>query len=352
MDIKFFNKRGVGLNTEEYLGIRDIYKASLMPAAVIGGENGMICSNSAFDDNFDEEMRTYFGGLHTGTSYEKTVFCGGSVVKAYITALNEKQSVINLAMLDRYLYFDSQEIAAKVRDAVNSVCMNADEIWNKYPDEYIADKLNGIDEAMLTLMSDILIPEEIAVLFSTDISCFAAVSITEAVNRFAAELDEILGGRCIEIKTCTVSGIYSILDTNALTLIMSDCMVKAMSGNTPVGSIYLGLERNGPGKAVLTFSCKAGNGNAIEHEKRHLQNSGESDPVYDLCSLMSKKFKCSVTYAVNPGIYSVIVEMPLSAVPYSNKLREPQKLFLYDTHFSNPSVFLTKLGINKRYPKE
>ncbi|MBP3309722.1 MAG: hypothetical protein J6L05_02790 [Ruminococcus sp.] len=326
--------------------IRRIYDNSLLPAAAVG-RDGLLYSNSPFAE-FAEELSSELADLHTGKAYEKYVYCGGRLYKAYISPLSESESIVNIAPAASFSDDCFEVLSAAVRHAVSSVSAAADDLFELCGSEPAAKLLNVIDSAMLTLLSEFLIPEEIMQLKGRKLSDFGPVSVSSGLTRLSDELSEVLSRHNTQINASVPAGMFACVDIRAVKLLLTDFAVRAMEGERHVEAIGIKLFRKDAQSMRITLTCGYIMGLPSALQSEAVAKPAAYLPSEELKILFCRLFGCDVSYNYSPDYCSAVIDIPMSEDPEFNSLRSPVK-FYGQNRFSDENAYLSRFGINPRY---
>lgn len=325
---------------------RRIYDNSLLPAAV-SGRDGLVYRNKAFEP-FVPELSSELSSLHSGEAYERYVYCGGRLYKAYVSPVNDGESLINIAPAASFSDDCFEVLSAAVRHTVSAVSAAADNLFELFETEPAAKLLNVIDSTMLTLLSEFLIPEEIMELNGGKCSDFPAVSVSAGLTRLADELSEVLSRHNILINANVAPGMFARIDMRAVKLLLTDFAVKAMEGERHVEALGIRLFRNGSDRMRVSLTC-----GYIMRLHTELSSEAVAKPEHyssaeKLRALVSSIFGCAVSYSDSADCCSVTIDIPMSEPPETDGLRSPVKYYGHN-RFSDENAYLSRFGINLRY---
>lgn len=332
-----------GIVTDEF---RRIYDNSLLPAAV-AGKDGLVYCNRAFGP-FAPELSSELASLHTGEAYEKYVYCGGRLYKAYVSPVNGCESLVNIAPAASFSDDCFEVLSAAVRHAVSSVSAAADNLFDIYETEPAAALLSVIDSSMLTLLSEFLIPEEIMQLRGRKCSDFAPVSVSAELTKLSDELSEVLSRHNIQINANIASGMFSRIDMRAVKLLLTDFAVKTMEGERHVEAIGIRLFRNGADRMRVSLTCGYIMRLPSELVSEAVIKPEDYSPAEKLKALVSGIFGCDISCSESADCCSLMIDIPMSETPRSEGLRSPVK-FYGQERFSDENAYLSRFGINPRY---
>ncbi|MGN0639124.1 MAG: hypothetical protein ACI4J0_12200 [Huintestinicola sp.] len=332
-----------GIASDEY---RRIYDNSLLPAAVSGRE-GLVYCNRAFEP-FAAELSSGISSLHTGEAYEKYVYCGGKLYKAYVSPVNDSESLVNIAPASSFSDDCFEVLNAAVRHAVSAVSAAADNLFDLYETEPAAKLLSVIDSSMLTLLSEFLIPEEIMQLMGRKCSDFAPVSVSAGLTRLADELSEVLSRHNIQINANIASGMFARVDMRAVKLLFTDFAVKAMEGERHVEAMGITLARKGADRMKASLTCGYIMRLPSELASEAVIKPDDYSPAAKLNALVSGIFGCEISFSESADCCSVVIDIPMSESPASDGLRSPVRFYGQD-RFSDENAYLSRFGINPRY---
>ncbi|MCI7767493.1 MAG: hypothetical protein MSJ26_05875 [Oscillospiraceae bacterium] len=326
--------------------IRRIYDNSLLPAAAVG-RDGLVYSNPPFAE-FAEELSTELAELHTGNAYEKYVYCGGRLYKAYISPLSDSISIVNITPAASFSDDCFEVLNAAVRHAVSSVSAAADNLFELCGSEPAARLLSVIDSAMLTLLSEFLIPEEIMQLRGRKLSNFSPVSVSAGLTRLSEELSEVLSRHNIQINTSVSAGMFACVDIRAVKLLLTDFTVRAMEGERHVEAIGIKLARKDASTMRITLTCGYIMGFPSELRSEAVAKPAGYSPSEELKTVFCGLFGCNVSYNYTPDYCSAVIDIPMSESPGFSGLRSPVKHY-GQNRFSDENAYLSRFGINPRY---
>lgn len=332
-----------GIYADEY---RKIYDNSLLPAAV-SGKDGLVYCNRAFEP-FAAELSSELYSLHTGEAYEKYVYCGGRLYKAYVSPVNGSESLVNIAPAASFSDDCFEVLNAAVRHAVSTVSAAADNLFDLYGTEPAAKLLSVIDSSMLTLLSEFLIPEEIMQLRESKFSDFAPVSVSSGLTRLADELSEVLSRHNIQINANIAAGMFARIDMRAVKLLLTDFAVTAMEGERHVEAIGITLARKGADRMRVSLTCGYIMKLPSELASEAVVKPDDYSPAGKLKALLCGIFGCDISCLENADCCSVMIDMPMSEAPRSEGLRSPVRFYGQD-RFSDGNAYLSRFGINPRY---
>lgn len=325
---------------------RRIYDNSLLPAAVTG-RDGLVYCNRTFEP-FAAELSTELCSLHTGEAYEKYVYCGGRLYKAYVSPVNGSESLVNISPAASFSDDCFEVLNAAVRHAVSTVSAAADNLFELYETEPAAKLLSVIDSSMLTLLSEFLIPEEIMQLRGRKCSDFAPVSISAGVTRLADELSEVLSRHNVQINANIASGMFARIDMRAVKLFLTDFAVKAMEGERHVEAIGIRLFRNGADRMRITFTCGYILRLPSELVSEAVIKPEDYSHAEKLKALLNGIFGCDISFSESADYCSAAMDIPMAEPPEGDGLRSPVK-FYGQNRFSDENAYLSRFGIEPRY---
>lgn len=325
---------------------RRLYDNSLLPAAV-SSRGGLVYRNKAFEP-FVPELSSELSSLHTGEAYEKYVYCGGRLYKAYVSPVNGSESLVNIAPAASFSDDCFEVLNAAVRHAVSAVSAAADNLFDLYGTEPAAKLLSVIDSSMLTLLSEFLIPEEIMELTGHKCSDFPPVSVSAGLTRLADELSEVLSRHNILINAKIASGMFARIDMRAVKLLFTDFAVKAMEGERHVEAIGITLSRKGADHMTAKLSCgyimrlpSVLSSEAVAKPKGY-------SPAEKLKALLSGIFGCDISCSDNGDSCYICIDIPMTEDPPSDGLRSPVRFYGKD-RFSDENAYLSRFGIDPQY---
>lgn len=336
-------RMNTGIVTEEF---RRIYDGSLLPSAVVD-KDGLVYSNKVFEP-FSAELSSELSALHTSKAYEKYVYCGGKIYKAYVSPVSGSESLVNIAPVSSFSDDCFEVLNAAVRHAVSTVSAAADNLFDLYGTEPAANLLSVIDSSMLTLLSEFLIPEEIMQLRGRKFSDFTPVSVSAGITKLADELSEVLSRHNIQINANISSGMFARIDMRAVKLLLTDFGVKAMEGERHVEAIGIRLFRNGADRIRVSLTCGYIMRLPSELVSEAVIKPDDYSPAEKLKTLVSGIFGCDISFSESADCCSLLIDIPMSEAPESDGLRSPVK-FYGQERFSDENAYLSRFGINPRY---
>lgn len=331
------------LFADEY---RRLYENSLLPAAV-SGRNGLVYCNKAFEP-FVPELSSELSSFHTGEAYEKYVYSGGRLYKAYVSPVNDCESLVNIAPAASFSDDCFEVLNAAVRHAVSAVSAAADNLFELYETESAAKLLSVIDSSMLTLLSEFLIPEEIMQLGGRKCSDFPPVSVSAGLTRLADELSEVLSRHNVLINANIAAGMFARIDMRAVKLIFTDLAVRAMEGERHVEAIGITLSRKGADRMTAKLTCGYIMRLPSELSSEAVIKPSDYAPAEKLKALVSGIFGCDFSCSENGDHCSVSVDIPMSEAPSADGLRSPVRYYGKE-RFSDENAYLSRFGIDPRY---
>lgn len=344
--------------SEQLADIARIFDRSASAAAVVNGCGEVLYRNSSCIRLFDE-VRSDSGlpdlsAIHSGLSYERSVMWGIRRFRLCVTPLGGDSSLVNI-IPENENYISM--LSAAVRKAAGNAAEYMESLSECCTDSGIA-ALNGIDGALLTLLSEALIPEELELLGSTAASDYEIICISETVRRFVRELDSAVMTLPMQLFVSDIdgnieSGLYSRISSNALRLLMMDFISECMDGEYRIEGAGIRLARDGfENYAVLELSCGFIGHTENIPENRALSVPTGMRPVRELERALAKKFGCEISHRADSVMSVLRVRIPLCELNEANAVRYPLRFYGQASEFSDIRAYLARHGMNSRYKKK
>ncbi len=344
--------------SEQLAEIARIFDGSASAAAVVNGCGEVLYRNSSCIRLFDE-VRSDSGlpdlsAIHSGLSYERSVMWGIRRFRLCVTPLGGDSSLVNI-IPERANYIPM--LSAAVRKAAGNAAQYMDRLSECCTDSGIA-ALNGLDGALLTLLSEALIPEELELLGSTSAAGYEVICISETVRQLVRELDSAAMTLPMKLFVSDIdgniaSGLYARISSNALRLLMIDFISECMDGEYCIEGAGIRLARDGfENYAVMELSC-----GYIGHTENIPKNRAvsvlpEMRPVRELERVLAEKFGCEISHGADSVMSVLRVRIPLCEPDEASALRYPLRYFDHASEFSDIRAYLARHGINSRYKKK
>lgn len=337
------------LGTEDKLkSVRALYDDSVMAAAAVNGAGSVIYTNSAFDRVFEGNIPE-LADIHTGAAYEKYIFCGGAAYRVYVTP-SDGISVAAFAPCASVYDSFMPVLNAAVRYAAEGISRVTDRLDDLFGgDMKLASMLNEIDRSMMTLLSEFLIPEQVAALSAAKKEDFAAVSVSESAEKYAASLQTVLIKQPMGINASISAGLYARIDIKSLLIIMTDFLVSCMEGEYYVDGIGIKLNRSGEDRMIFTLSCSRLTGQDQRLASSAVKKPSDYLPRNKLIELMEKKFGCRIRIVDNLNNSQISADIKCITQPGAYGLRSSVRFFGAPARYSDENVMLARFGVNNRY---
>ncbi|MGN0664989.1 MAG: hypothetical protein ACI4KF_00540 [Huintestinicola sp.] len=341
--------------------VQALYSASEMACAVTDSLGRRLYSNAAFDKLFCDDIPS-LEGFHTGSSGARNIFSGGRLIKVHITLLNDRESMLNFSVFDTAEGMLSLSlvrdyitgISAAVRHAASEIGMAADAIYEgRHEDNEasLCSQLNTIDGAMLTLLSEFIVPEELAVKFGDDVPV-PPRDISGELEDYAEAVSALLARHPVEFSAESIDrGIFAGVDTHMLRLILTDFIVKVLDGEVISETIRLSLSRLGD-TAVLMIA--SGSANMIPQSPHMLFSSRAvkggvlpSDTSGYLVKLFCDRYGCTFHTANGGGFRALGIKMPCSSS--GSTLHSSVRFRSAPVRYSDENVMLSRFRLAPTY---
>lgn len=330
--------------------ISRIFDSSATAAAVVRRDGEILYKNAACEkllDGGDCELYS----VYNGTSYEKTVLWGMKSLRLCVTPLEGECCLVSIVPeRGNYTYL----LSGAVRKAAGSVSGFLEELSEICADGRSRQLLDSLDGAMLTLLSEALIPEELEILNATAPCDHEIICVSEAVRRFVDELGRASASSLLFIpegRKKIASGLYARIPESALRLLLLDFISVCMDGEYCVEGIGIQLSRDAFSEsAVLELTC-----GFIGHKEnaslgRGLgKPEGAALPVSGLEETLKSGFGCEISRRGNSDFSAIRVKIPLAEPKGIDLVRAPVKLYGSFCAGFDIRAYLARHGINGRY---
>lgn len=337
--------------------IKRIYDASPLPAAAVDDRGNILYRNPAFSAELDglcsadpQEML-----LHTGRAYDKYITVSNKGYRAYITPY-EGMSAAVLIPCREHTSETLRVVCAAVRHASDIIGGASDDIYHQIDGEAdgipvsgIVDRLNSIELARRTLISEIRIPETIRLLGTADPDKYPPVSISEAAERLAGTLRGVFIRQSVGISVKAAAGMFARVDVNALKLIFMSFISSCMEREYFMDGIGITLARKGLDRMTFSVACSY-----ISKRDQSLASSAVIkpsgyDPSAELIRLIGEKFGCTADVSEEDGWSRMSIEIGCAEPPDVIGLGSPVSYYDYADRYSDENVMLSRFGINNFY---
>lgn len=322
--------------------------SSPLPAAVIDQKGNIIYKNSAFE-KMSEGNITALPKVYRKEAYEGYISAASRSFKIFVSPLDSEKCLVNMIVSSSLDEGFMTVLSACVRKAAGNVAHATDAIARFAGIKDIAPPLNEINEEIMILLSEILIPEQIILLRQTEAEKSEIVSLSESMEEYADEISEIFPSDNFSKKFTISPGIYTRADTRAIKLILTDFFAKGFEFEHCMEGINLTLERYGAYEAILSLSCGHLSPEPQVLSSKVIPKPEGYEPVKELMEILSSKFGCGFTVTENPA-YSVIkVTVPMEDPDDIFMLRASVKRYVANNSFSDEKAIFARYGIYPRY---
>ena len=319
-------------------------------AAVVVRRDGEILYKNAACEKLLNGGEYELSSVYNGASYEKNVLWGMRPFRLCVTPLEGECCLVSIVPeRENYTYL----LSGAVRKAAGNVSGFLEELSEQCTDSGSRKLIGSLDGAMLTLLSEALIPEELEILNGTAPCEYEIVCVSEAVRRFIDELGHASAYSPLFIpegRRKIAPGLYATIPESALRLLLMDFISVCMGGEYYIESVGIQLSRDAFSEcAVLELTCGfIGHKENITLGRGLTIPEGMSPPVCELESLLESSFGCEISKSGNSDFSVLTVKIPLAEPNGLNSVRKPQKSYGSICAGCDIRAYLAKHGINIR----
>ncbi len=323
--------------------VKNFWDNSPLAAVLVDAQGNVLYYNSACELLLGDHALDY-SGIHNGEAYERLMYSSGRVFKLYVSPIADDKSIINPVEVSVYGEYVSV-LGAAVKNAINNVAVASDLIAEKCSNS-VRDELDSIDSSMLTLLSEFIIPEQLAALEAAE--SFKVVSLSEELCNYADELNTIFIKKPAEIYADIQKGMFAAADVCSLKLVISDYILACFLKEYQPENIRISLMRCGADKIELRVAC-----GYISRIQSDISDSSVSKPhgyapAERLKALLSEK--CGFVFNISSYADCCVLSVEIPMADYSADGVHSSKVnFRASSRFSDERAVFARLGLISRY---
>ena len=335
-----------------------MYDNSRMPAAAVGMNGSIVYSNSAYVSVFGAELPVNeTEGF--GDPYEKLISYGGKLYRMYVTPIgNISLLTFSEAGTDMEQVFTV--LGAAVKHTAASAFTALDEIYdlvrdsicdNMRDNQRIKNYLNCVDSNIMTLLSELVIPEQIVDLRdgSAEYEC---ISVSEEMKIFAEKMSEIFLRQPVAVNSKISAGLTAVIDMRPVCILLTDFIMSCMEGDISIDALSVRLFHKTDDFMEAKVTCSI-----ISGKKQYLESLAVIKPDgynlrEELKRLLAERFGCRFLYNSSDTFKSMSVEIPYVEVKMNlDDLHADTSMVPYipSVRFTDENILLSRFRINPRY---
>ena len=306
--------------------LKSIYEKSGIPVAVADSRFRIIWKNKTSGTVFTEgeSLLDIFEGTIPDTglvsAYMGDSLCSFNVLKAedktenelyYIAELVRSEGLVkimNTPAIRNYISF----ICAKIKNAAGAVSNSMDEIYDSiscglYDGEMITERLNIIDENIMSVAKEIVMPDQFYALMDMDEMDQITLSMESEIKRAVSSIESNIG-KAVKITSSCERSIFFRMDRGTFETIIAGMTEQCCSAGLYPESLVYSVNRIGDDRAELSvMSVSPENrlntvrsGEIIGAELRKIKNNLFFEYI---CDLLCTKFGMVFTKSEMPNGY-------------------------------------------------
>lgn len=350
------NLRNVVGSDMELLG--RMYDNSRMPAAAVGLNCCIIYSNSAYMSVFGAELPVN-KTESLGESCEKLISYGGKTYRMYVTPI-ENFTLLTFSEAGTDMEQVFTVLGAAVKHTAASAFGALDEIYDLVRDnmcnnlrdnQRIKNYLNCVDSYIMTLLSELVIPEQIVDL--RDVSAeYECISVSEEMKIFVEKVSEIFLRQPVAVNSKISAGLTAVIDMRPVCILLTDFIMLCMEGDVSIDALSVRLLHKTDEFIEAKVTCSIISGKKQYLESLAVIKPDGYDPREELKRLLAERFGCRFSYNSSDTFKSMSVEIPYVEVKMNmDELRADTSMVPYipSVRFTDENILLSRFRINPRY---
>lgn len=246
--------------------LKQIYGKSGIPAVIADGEMNVIWKNKLWDLDDKKLAQLLNGdmseGLHRRIDGENVLSLnvmklsdeGDTYHIIELACTEQVKNVLAVPEVRDYIAY----ICARIRQSAGAVTVSADEIYSEIIDGVvdlgqITDRLNVINGNIMTLLSEVVTPEQIYCLLdpnSTDVT----VCLADELKKYASDAAHVMGKK-VTVITELQGNIFARLNRSALETVVAEMTAECCRGKLLPEVIIISSSRISESRAEITIKC-------------------------------------------------------------------------------------------------
>lgn len=246
--------------------LKQIYGKSGIPTVIADDEMKVIWKNKLW--TFDDKKLTQLLDGNMSEGLHRRID-GGNVLSINVMKFSDEDGtyyVIELACTEQvknvlavpevrdYIAY----ICARIRQSAGAVTVSADEIYSEIADGVvdlgqITDRLNVINGNIMTLLSEVVTPEQIYCLLdpnSTDVT----VCLADELKKYAADAAHVMGKKVV-VTTELEGNVFARLNRSAFETVIAEMTAECCRGKLLPEEITISSSRVSESRAEITIKC-------------------------------------------------------------------------------------------------
>lgn len=350
------NLRNVDVFDMNSLGA--IYDNSRMPAAVVDNDGKIVYSNSAYTSVFGNDI-LYNERKAPEDSYEKLIPYGGKMYRMYVTPcgslilLTFSESGKDMEQLFAVLGAAVKHTAASAFNALDEIyALVRDRMCDDLLDnQRIRNYLNCVDSYIMTLLSELVIPEQIVDLRNESAE-YECISVSEEMKIFVEKMSEIFLRQPVAINSKISAGLTAVIDMRPVCVLLTDFITSCMEGNVFIDALSVCLFQKTDDFMEVKVTCSIISGKKQYLESLAVVKPEGYDPREELKRLLAERFGCRFSYKSSDTFKSISVEIPYVEIKMDmDDLRVNTSMVPYipSVRFTDENILLSRFRINPKY---
>lgn len=205
-------------------------------------------------------------------------------------------------------------ICARIRRSAGAVTVSADEIYSEIADGavdlgQITDRLNVINGNIMTLLREVITPEQIYCLLDPE-STEVTVCIADELKKYAADAAHVLG-KGVKVTTEFQDNIFARLNRSAFETIVAEMAAECCRGELLPEEVTISSSRISPERAEIKVECVNKSGAPNSRSDIAEKNSGTGRKLFFdyFCGVLCSKYGAVFTEKELPGGRSFAMEL-------------------------------------------
>lgn len=299
-------------------------------------------------------------------AYQADMLCSFNVVRldgsgendpAYIVEFLHSDSMIkilNIPEIRDYVNF----VCSKIKEAAGVVINSADEIFDAvscglYDGQMITDRLNIIDENIMSLTKEIVMPDQFYSLMDMDGKNKATLAMDRELQRFVGKVESNIG-KFVKVTSKCDRGIFFRMDKKTFETLVSGMTERCCCGKIFPEMLVYSVSRTGDSRAELSVTSISPENRRNDVRLQTIRNAELRDIKKDIffdyiCELLCSDSGAAFTKTEMPNGYNFKMEFDIISAKIPVIAMEITDYDIDKGIFDTVPLMLADFPVQKRY---